>query len=487
MDYNTTPQSKKTIQALWRLEKIILESLDFNTVVQKIVDSVLLELGYLQLGYGIVVLALIDEEKKYLKRISISKTDEAEKALSVTPIPFHEIDIPLTATSNISVRAVTENRPLTTSDWRELLCPPYSPQEAVQVQNAIGIKNSMVFPVISKNRAIGVIIFSMTKEADKVSPDEMDLIKGFTDVVGLAVQNSTLYSTLEKTSKDLKEANERLKQLDKLKDEFVSLASHELRTPMTIIKSYLWMFLSKMHGQLPIKETTYLERAYESTERLINLVNDMLNVSRIESGRLKLDMRTLSLVDLVRKVVTELSPRAQQLGLTLSFESSGVQIPMVYADPERVEQVLINLIGNSLKFTPKGGTINISIVPQRGLALLQVKDNGKGMEKEVLQKLFQKFSTMGGNYLRKQEAQGTGLGLYLSKSLIELQGGKIKATSPGEGKGSTFSFTIPYANMQGERQIPQEADVSRSLQSPGSGGDFDGSVSSPPRAAGAVR
>jgi len=457
MDYNTTPQSKKTIQSLWRLEKIILESLDFNDVVQKIVDSVLLELGYLKLGYKIVVLALIDKDKKFLKRVSISKTDEAKKALSITPIPFHEINIPLSAASNISVKAVTENKSFTTSDWRELLCPPYTPDEAMQVQNAIGIKNSMVFPVISKNKAIGVLIFSMVKEKNMVSEEEMDLIKSFTDVVGLAVQNSTLYSSLEKTSKDLKEANEKLKQLDKLKDEFVSLASHELRTPMTIIKSYLWMFLSKNKGKLPEKESKYLERAYESTERLINLVNDMLNVSRIESGRLKLDLRTLSIVDLVRKVVTELTPRAKQLSLNLTFTDTGVQIPMVYVDSERVEQVLINIIGNSLKFTPAGGSISLSLTSQRSSALIQITDNGKGMNDEVLQKLFQKFSTMGGNYLRKQEGQGTGLGLYLSKSLIELQGGKIWAQSAGENKGSTFSFSVPYANIVHSQTVPQEA------------------------------
>jgi len=445
MDYNTTPQKQKTIQSLWRLEKIILESLNFNTVVQKIVDSVLLELGYLNLGYGIVVLALVDEEKKHLRRVSISRTSEAEKAIAVLPIPFHDIIMPLSS-SNYSVRAVTENRPFSTSDWRELICPPYTPDEALMIQRAAGIKNSMVFPVTSKNIPIGIIIFSMTKDADKVSEDEMDLIKSFTDVVGIAVQNAELYSSLAKTSKDLGEANERLEELDRLKDEFVSLASHELRTPMTIIKSYLWLFMDKKKGQLTDKEKNYLERAYESTQRLINLVNDMLNVSRIESGRLTLAIKEFQITELIEKQVTELIPRAQQLGINLSFTKPTSQVPLIKADPERIEQVLINLIGNSLKFTPKGGSIIVFLIPREKDIWVQVADNGKGMTHEVLQRLFQKFATSGSGYLTKQESQGTGLGLYLSKALIEMHGGKMWAQSPGENKGSRFNFTLPHSH-----------------------------------------
>ena len=112
MGYITTPQTKETIKSLWRLEKIILDSLNFNDVVQKIVDSVLSELGYLQLGYRIVVLALVDEKEQKLKRVSISQTEEAVTALKVTPIPFKDIDIPLSATGNICVRAVLENHPI---------------------------------------------------------------------------------------------------------------------------------------------------------------------------------------------------------------------------------------------------------------------------------------------------------------------------------------------------------------------------------------
>ena len=148
--FKTTPQYRETIDALWRLQKIILDTLDFNEVVQKIVDSVLLELGYLKLGHRIVVLALLDEKHQNLKRISISQTDEAKKALTVTPVPFHEIDIPLSEHDNILVKAVKNVQTYTTHDWYDILRPSYTRQESIQVQKIVGIKTSMVFPVICK-------------------------------------------------------------------------------------------------------------------------------------------------------------------------------------------------------------------------------------------------------------------------------------------------------------------------------------------------
>jgi signal transduction histidine kinase len=188
----------------------------------------------------------------------------------------------------------------------------------------------------------------------------------------------------------------------------------------------------------------YVDRAYISTQRLINLVNDMLNVSRIESGRFTLTIQPIDLAQLIATVHTEMLPKAQEQKINLQFARPLQPLPKAQADPERVEQVLINLIGNSLKFTPENGTIRIEINynPGNRTETVCVIDNGKGINKEDMTKLFQKFAMVGTNYLVKQNAQGTGLGLYLSKSIIELMGGKIWVESEGEGKGSRFSFTL---------------------------------------------
>ena len=257
--YTTTPQRKEIIEALWRLQKIIVDTLDFNQVVQRIVDGLLSELGYLQLGYRIIVLTLVNEEKEVLQRISLSSTPEAARAQQASVIPFKDIEIPLSASENLLIKVLKEKKPYVTNYWPHLFHPILTNDQALANQTAAGIKTSMVYPVVVRDKAIGVLIFSLVKEEKDVMEEEKELIRGFTDIVGLAVQNSRLYSSLQSTTAELRIANTRLQELDKLKDEFVSLASHELRTPMTVIKSYVWLLLQGKVGQINEKQKTYLD------------------------------------------------------------------------------------------------------------------------------------------------------------------------------------------------------------------------------------
>lgn len=452
--FSTTPQSKKTISALWRLEKIILDTLDFNQVVQKVVDSVLTELGYLKLGYRIIVFALIDKEQSELKRISISQTEEARKALEITPVPFHEINIPFSAKNNLCIRAILEKRPFVTSYWPDILMPSYTSEEAIAVQKAIGIKTSMIYPVIVRDKPIGVLILSMAKKENEVSEEEKDLIRGFTDVVGLALQNAKLYTSLEETSEKLRVANEKLKELDKLKDEFVSLASHELRTPMAAIKSYLWMALNKSQQDLSDNMKKYLNRSYISVDRLINLVNDMLNVSRIESGRISLNLSKVNLVNLASDVKEEVGAKAKERNVKVEVEDTS--IPCCLCDQDKIHEVFLNLVGNSLKFTPKDGQVKISFKEEKPYIKVSVADTGRGIAKEDLPKLFTKFGRLSNSYLLVPESSGTGLGLYISKSIVNFHKGSIEAKSDGLDKGSVFTFSLPILGTPLALQLEEE-------------------------------
>lgn len=449
--FNPQPHSKNTIEALWKIEKIILDTLDFNQVVHKIVDSILVELGYLNLGYRIIVLILYDEKEQVLKRISLSQTTEARKLLEKTNIPFPKMDVPISATDNLCVKVFLESIPYNTTYWPDILCPPFSKNDAIKYQELVQIKASKIYPIISKGKCLGVLIFSLVKELNEVTEDEEDLIRSFTTVVGLAVQNAKLYTSLQTTSKrleivnkDLEKANEKLKALDKLKDDFLSIASHELRTPMTAIKSYLWMVLNRNADTLTPKNKEYLDRVYNSTERLINLVNEMLNVSRIESGKIMLKIEDFDMMPLIDDVKNEVTARMLERKQQLIIETCEKSVK-VHADREKIHQVLENLVGNSIKFTPEGGKITINVLTDEKYAKIYVADTGKGISKEDFPKLFKKFGRLENSLESISQSSGTGLGLYICQQFVELCGGKISVAAE-EGKGAKFIFTLALSS-----------------------------------------
>lgn len=424
-----------------RINKIILQSLNFDDVIQKISDTIPNELFFVS---GTV--SVVENLTRTIRRVGESSTKEANEVMKSLRVPVDMMQISLDDQNNYMAKAVREKKGFLTSDLYDVLGPVLTKEESKKVQDVMGAKTTVIYPIYGgKNQAIGVFVASTKKKKEEVSDYDYIMIQNFVDGVGIAMEHAMLYSNLKKTSEQLSFANSKLQKLDKLKDEFVSLASHELRTPMTIIKSYLWLMLDKNNvSALSEKQRMYVDRAYTSTQRLINLVNDMLNVSRIESGRFTLSMQPVDLAELIATVHTEMLPKAAEQKINLEFARPVQFLPKVQADPERVEQVLINLIGNSLKFTPENGTIKIVLQynPLQKIEIVSVIDNGRGISQEDESKLFQKFSMVGGNYLQKQNSQGTGLGLYLSKAIIELMKGKIWAESEGEGKGSKFSFTL---------------------------------------------
>jgi signal transduction histidine kinase len=437
---NLAEQNKALITSQ-RINKIILQSLNFNEVVQKISDTIPSQLFFVT---GVV--AVIEKVTGTIRRVGVSATKEASEAVSALRVPFDKISISLDDPNNLMAKAVREKKGFITEDVYDVLGPVLTHEEATGIQKLMGTQTTVVYPIYGeKDNPIGVFVASTKKRKEKISEYDYAMIQSFVDGVGIAMEHAMLYSNLKKTSEQLSIANLKLQQLDKMKDEFVSLASHELRTPMTVIKSYLWLLLDKNSSPaLSDKQRKYIDRAYTSTQRLINLVNDMLNVSRIESGRFNLEMKPFNLASLISIVYAEMLPKAQEQKINFEFKRPLQDLPKVLADPERVEEVLINLIGNSLKFTPENGVIRIVVDynPETQQEIVSVIDSGKGLGAEDIPKLFQKFSMVGANYLIKQNSQGTGLGLYLSRSMIGLMNGKIWAESEGLGKGSKFSFTL---------------------------------------------
>jgi len=241
-------------------------------------------------------------------------------------------------------------------------------------------------------------------------------------------------------TRDLAVANERLQELDQLKSDFVSNVSHELRTPLTAIKGAVDLVLREVTGPLTDKQTHYLTRVRSNTQHLTSLINDVLDLSKIESGSSAVKPSRVSLGSLVYEVIETLRPVAAEKAITLDSTVTGHSI-FVWADPDKINQVLMNLIGNAIKFTPPSGTVTVS-ASRDGKKNVQVSvsDNGPGVLPNETEKIFEKFyqiAEFGGT-----KPKGTGLGLAICKALVELHGGKIWVAS-AMNNGSTFNFTLP--------------------------------------------
>jgi PAS domain S-box-containing protein len=237
-----------------------------------------------------------------------------------------------------------------------------------------------------------------------------------------------------------KRYEQRLKELDQMKSAFVSNVSHELRTPLTAIKASADNMLDGLLGDLNEKQVGYLTRIKSNTDRLARLINDLLDLSTIEAGKINLRLMNLPLVALVREAAESLRPVATEKLIRLKVVSADSRV-IAWADRDKVIQVLMNLIGNALKFTPPRGKVTVAVTKNvTAWVQISVTDSGPGVPMEEVSKVFGRFYQI--DQAGKQKTQGTGLGLAISKALVELHGGKIWLESEA-GRGSTFCFTLP--------------------------------------------
>lgn len=251
-----------------------------------------------------------------------------------------------------------------------------------------------------------------------------------------ASQDITERSRLEET---LRQQNEKLKELDRLKNGFISSVSHELRTPLASIMGYAEFLEDEVSGVLNPDQQAFVRQITEGARRLQLLVDDLLDFARFDSGAFRIHPREADLSEKVMEIVDSLQPLANDAGLRLEARHPGGALPLDF-DPERIGQVLMNLLGNAIKFTPRGGTIEVRVVPALAEIRIEVQDSGIGIAEANVPKLFQKFFQIDPSTTR--EKGGAGLGLSISKALIEAHGGRIGLESQ-IGSGSTFWFTLP--------------------------------------------
>jgi len=238
----------------------------------------------------------------------------------------------------------------------------------------------------------------------------------------------------------LEEANVELRKLDRAKSEFISMASHQLRTPLSSIKGYVSMMLEGSWGKLKAKQKEKLENVFESNERLIKLVADLMDISKIELGKMTMEKKMVQIEATLESCCNELKDVAEKKGLKLYFEKPKKPLPQIEVDDFKIRQAVFNVLDNAIKYT-KSGEIKISAQQKDGRILIAVKDTGEGLSNEEKTSIFSGFvrGSAGINLF----TEGTGIGLHVARKFLEMHNGKIWAESEGKGKGSTFFIELP--------------------------------------------
>ena len=327
-------------------------------------------------------------------------------------------------------RALLEGKAIQIADV--LADPEYTLTEA---QNLGGYRTMLGVPMLREGVPIGVLTLTRS-QVRPFTDKQIELVTTFADQAVIAIENVRLFDEIQDKSRQLEVASQH-------KSQFLANMSHELRTPLNAILGYTELMADGIYGELPEKTMGVLKRLESNGRHLLGLINDVLDLSKIEAGQLVLDLSDYSLEDIAQTVRSTLEPLAADKKLAFKVEVAP-KMPAGYGDGRRLTQVLINLVGNAIKFTDAGEVV-IKATATDGSFHLSVRDTGPGISAVDQAKLFQEFQQADNAITRKKG--GTGLGLAISKRIVEMHGGKIWVESQ-VGQGSTFSFTVPVRAAQ---------------------------------------
>ena len=248
---------------------------------------------------------------------------------------------------------------------------------------------------------------------------------------------------LTRNEEELRLENERLLEVDKVKTEFISVIAHQLRTPLSATKWVLSLLIDEYSKNLTSEQRDLVKKGYDSNDRMINLINDMLEVTRIESGKVQYSLTLVHIEDLINSVLSDFVGLASTRQINLSFEKPSVQLPYINVAPEKIRGAIQNLIENALIYTKSEGNVVIRAILENNMIKVSVEDNGIGIPEHQQADIFNKFFRA--DNAAKMQTDGSGLGLFISKNAVEKHGGQIGFES-AVGKGTTFYFTLPIAN-----------------------------------------
>ena len=384
-------------------------------------------------------IALVEPGNAYLVPGASYHPDPQEQelrlqALRERPIRIGNAESVMGLAASVMGLAAADGRPYLIKDARQ--------ERRLRQGGAFKIYSLIVVPIIVKGKILGVLGTSIAHPGRQFTQADLRLAMALADRAALAIENSRLYTQERQLRQELEDLNQKVQEANRLKTEFVTVVTHELRSPLTSIVGYLDLLLEEEGREAAETREAYLQIIKRNTDRLLELINDLLDIARLEAGKLELKRLPLDLEGVIQEVSGALRPQITGKGQHLRLDLAA-PLPTVTGDPERLTQILLNLVSNAHKYTPQGGSITVATRAERAGVCIAVQDTGIGLSSEEQQQLFTKFFRAQHPLVR--EAGGTGLGLAIVRALVELHGGTLTVVS-APGRGSTFNVTLPAAH-----------------------------------------
>src|SRR5436309_12330657 len=407
-------QSVEKLTALGEVSRAVSSTLDVETVLNTIVSR-----ASQLAGADSCSIFEYDEAAEQFELRAVHNDDTAFiEALRAVPLRKGE---------GLMGRAAEMREPVQVPDITQ---PGAYQSSARDTLIRFGYRAVLSVPLLREDQIIGSLSFTRKAPGD-FPPEVVDVLKTFATQSALAIQNARLFREIADKSAQLEAASRH-------KSEFLANMSHELRTPLNAIIGFSEVLSEVMFSEINEKQTEYLKDIHTSGQHLLSLINDILDLSKIEAGRMELELSDFDLPNAIENALILVRERASRRGIRLG-STIDRHLGVISGDERKVKQVLLNLLSNALKFTPEGGQINVRAVLNNDVAEVSVTDTGVGIAHEDQEAVFEEFRQVGG---AEKKAEGTGLGLALSRKFIELHGGRIWVKSQ-VGVGSTFTFTLP--------------------------------------------
>lgn len=442
--------------ALNRIGSTIRRVIDSKSVIDQVLKAVIQGLGF-----DVCFLALISKSDDRVRFYVPSGNAFTVKMEELMGRSLSALTLPAKMENNSTYQAISKNRVIIRNDLVQLMngMEPAVPDVLIKhIQKELGFKKFVITPLVAERKVVGALIGASRKAY--VEESVVDTLDNFANQAALAIETAQLVE-------ELQQKNVQLEEVSRIKSDFLSIMSHELRTPLTAIIGFSEILLENVLGELNRAQKDSLTEVLKNAENLLQLINSILDLAKVEAGKMEISIESFSVEDVITEVQQTVAPLLAQKKHTLSL-AIAAGLPLIQADPRKLRQVLINLVGNAIKFTPDKGKIQISAqyfkkadvlreefglgprrYAERGVFRIGVKDTGIGIKAEHMGHLFDIFQQVDSTFTRKY--QGTGLGLALSKQLIELHGGVISVSSEF-GKGSEFKFLLPESPPDTEKK-----------------------------------